>query len=307
MWYKKRMNLNFCIAGGRGFIGKILRKELSITEERVLVLSRKLGSATYFSNNEFRIFWDGKNLDSKLIEGVDVFINLSGENIFGRLNKAKKDKILRSRIEATRGIVNSILKVEKKPKYFFQASAVGIYKGEEGFIDENSPLGDDFLAEVVKGWEMEVEPLKNFPINLFIMRFGVVLGKNGGIYKKLNKYFKLGIGAILGDGNYHIPWIYENEVVSIFKFLINNAKGGVYNFVSPKPITAKELFKAWGRAYKKPVFLYIPFFLINIFLGKESKNIWGKDLKVIPKALLNLNFNFSYDNISNVFEELSKK
>lgn len=307
MWYKKRMNLNFCISGGRGFIGKIIRKELSKTEERILILSRKLGNATFFSNNEFRIFWDGKNLDPKLIEEVDFFINLSGESIFGRISKEKKEKILSSRIEATRGIVNSILKVEKKPRYFFQASAVGIYKSGAELIDEDSPHDNDFLADVVKRWENELEPLKNFPINLYIMRFGIVLGKDGGIYKKLNKFFKLGLGAILGDGKYHIPWIYEKDIVNIFKFLMDNAKGGIYNFVSPKPITAKEFFKSWGKAYKKPVFLYIPFFLINIFLGKESKNILGKDLKVIPKAILNLNFNFSYDNISNVFEELSKK
>lgn len=307
MWYKKRMNLNFCISGGRGFIGKIIRKELSKTEERILVLTRKLGTSTFFSNNEFRIFWDGKNLDPKLIEEVDVFINLSGESIFGRLNKAKKEKILNSRIASTRGIVNSILKAGKKPKYFFQASAIGIYKGGTELIDEDSPLDNDFLADVVKRWENEVEPLKNLSINLYIMRFGVVLGKDGGIYKKLNKFFKLGLGAILGDGNYHIPWIYEKELVRIFKFLIDNSKGGIYNFVSPKPISAKEFFKSWGKAYKKPVFLHIPFFLLSIFLGKESKNILGKDLKVLPGALLNLNYNFSYESILNIFEELSKK
>jgi len=305
IWYKKSMN--FCIAGGRGFIGKILRENFSQMGSKVLILSRRLGSFYSFSQNEFCILWDGKKLSPEIIKETEVFINLEGETINGKLNKKKKEKIYKSRINSTRAIVNSILNSKKYPKYFFQASAIGIYKESENEINENSPYDNDFLANVVKDWENEVMPLKDLPIKLFIMRFGVVLGKEGGIFKNMDKLFKFGIGAIPGKGDYHISWIYKKDLVDAFMFLLENGKGGIYNFTSPKPIKGKDFFKEWGIAHKKWVFLHIPFLFLKLIYGKEIKEIIGKNLKVSPKALLSENFNFSYLDVKKVFEELTLK
>ncbi len=300
------MDFKFCISGGNGFIGKILRKALAKEGAKILIIARNEKYFYPLSNNEYCVLWDGKFLDSSVIEDVDVFVNLSGETIAGKMSKKKKELIYRSRIESTRAIVNAIKNSKNHPKYFFQASAIGIYKEREEPIFENSPYDNDFLGSLVQDWEREVRELEKFNLNLFILRFGVVLGKNGGIFKMLNPFFKRGFGAILGKGDYHISWIYEEDLAWAFKFLLQKGKGGVYNFTSPKPSKGKDFFKTWGGAYKKPVFIYFPFFLLKIFLGKEAKNIFGKNLKVIPRALLEENFNFSYENLKDVFLKLSK-
>ncbi len=299
--------MNFCIAGGRGFIGKILRKKLAFKDSKVLILSRRLGSFYSFSGNEYCILWDGKKLGSDIFKETDVFVNLAGETIYGRINKKKKEKIYKSRINSTRAIVNSILNSKNYPKYFFQASAIGIYKDSNNLIYENSPYDNDFLADVVKDWESELLPLKELPIKLFILRFGVVLGKEGGMFRKMDKLFKIGLGAIPGSGDYHISWIYEKDLLRAFEFLFENSKGGVYNFTSPNPVKAKEFFKEWAKAHKKWVLFKIPFFLLKLFYGKEIKNIIGKNLKVYPKALKDENFDFSYLSIEKVFKELTFK
>ncbi len=300
------MNFKFCISGGTGFIGKILRKGLAKSNADVLVITRNQKYFYPLSNREYCVLWDGKFLDNSFLEDVDVFINLSGETIAGRMGEKKKELIYKSRIESTKAIVNSIKNSKTYPKYFFQASAIGIYKELEEPIYENSPYDNDFLGSLVQEWEREARELEKLDINLYILRFGVVLGKNGGIFKMLNPFFKRGLGVILGKGDYHISWIYEGDLARAFKFLLQKGKGGVYNFTSPKPIKGKDFFKTWGRVYKKPVFIYFPFFLLQIFLGKEAKRIMGKNLKVIPKALLEENFNFSEENLKDVFLKLSK-
>lgn len=298
------MNLNFCIAGGRGFIGKIIRKSLVGSENRVFILSRQRGTSLAYSNNEFRILWDGKYLDPEVIKDMDVFINLSGESIDGRLGKEKKELIYKSRIDSTKAIVNAILKSKKIPDYFFQASATGIYKESEDIIDENSSFDEDFISNVVKGWEDEIKPLRNLEMKLFIMRFGVVLGRDGGIFKKMNSLFKLGLGGIPGSGNYYISWIYEKDLIRAMDFLQKNGKSGVYNFVSPGPVRGFEFFKAWGSAHKKPVIFHIPFFLLSLIYGKEIKSIIGKNLNVHPGALKGLKFDFLFEDIKDAFIDL---
>lgn len=299
------MSLNFCIAGGRGFIGKILRRGLS-SQGRVYVLSRKVGTSSICSSNEFIINWNGKYLNPDIFKEIDIFINLSGESIYGRLNARKRKKIYNSRIYPTRAIVEAIKNSKVKPGYFFQASAIGIYKEQRDFLTENSPSDEDFLANVVKDWEREVEILKEMDIKLFIMRFGVVLGKDGGVFKKLNPLIKTGLFAIPGKGNNFISWIYEKDLWRAFYFLLRKGESGVYNFTSPHPVMARNFFKQWGFALKKPVFLHIPFILLRLILGREIKSILGKDLKVYPEALVRRNFNFSYTDTLQVFEELTR-
>lgn len=297
------MNLNYCIAGGRGFIGKILRREIS-KEGNVYILSRKVGTSSAYSSSEFRINWDGSYLDPGIFKDVDVFINLAGESVYGRLSHKKKERIYRSRVITTRAIVEAIKKAEKKPEYFFQASAIGIYKESHDFLTEKSPSDKDFLAQVVKDWEREAMVLREMGIKLFIMRFGVVLGAEGGIFKKLNPLMKTGLFAIPGDGRYFISWIYEKDLLRAFKFLLKKGKGGIYNFTSPSTEMARVFFKKWGLALNRPVFLHIPFIFLYLIFGMDIKSILGKDLKVYPKALKDENFNFLYEDLQNVFKEL---
>lgn len=299
------MSLNFCIAGGRGFIGKMLRRGLS-SQKMVYLLSRKVGTSSCYSNKEFIINWDGRSLDSEIFKDIDVFVNLSGESIYGRLSDKKKKKIYSSRVYTTRAIVESIKKAKVKPRYFFQASAIGIYKESKDFLTERSSWDEDFFAQVVKDWEREVNILKEMDIKLFIMRFGVVLGKEGGIFKKLNPFIKTGLFAIPGSGENYISWIYEKDLIRAFLFLLNEGEGGIYNFTSPHPVMAKEFFKKWGLVLKKPVFLHIPFFFLKLIFGKDVKSILGKDLKVYPEALENKNFKFLYINLFEVFKELTQ-
>ncbi|MHC4238958.1 MAG: NAD-dependent epimerase/dehydratase family protein, partial [Planctomycetota bacterium] len=87
--------------------------------------------------------WNAKTLDGweETLDGASAVVNLAGENIAsGRWTKSKKNRILRSRLDASEAIVKAIRQTEHKPNLVIQASAVGYYgtRGDE-ILYEDSP------------------------------------------------------------------------------------------------------------------------------------------------------------------------
>ena len=91
--------------------------------------------------------------------------------------------MVESRILSTRSIVDAIgeLPASERPEVFVCASAVGIYgsRGEER-LDEESPAGRGFLAEVCADWEAAAREAEALGVRVVSLRFGIVLAREGG-------------------------------------------------------------------------------------------------------------------------------
>ena len=86
--------------------------------------------------------WDYDCMDVWLYEmnGVDAVVHLAGANLGAkRWNEEYKKLAYDSRIISTRNLVEAIKQVEKKPKAFICASAVGYYGNRyDEVLDEKS-------------------------------------------------------------------------------------------------------------------------------------------------------------------------
>jgi len=290
------------IAGGTGFIGSSIIPALLKEGYEVQVLVRNKEKAKKLPSS-CKVIWGNPTKSGewqKYLEETDIAINLAGQNIFSRWTKTYKKLILESRIKSTENIVSSL----KKSALLINASAVGYY-GDKGntLVIEDSLPGDDFLAKTCIEWEKRALKAKEKDAKVIIARVGVVLGRTGGMLPKILPIFKLGLGGTLGKGNQWFPWIHIKDLVSAILFLIKKEKEGIYNFVSPNPVTNKEFTKTLGKVLKRPTLLPVPVFMMKLIFG-ELANIIICSIRAYPKNLLELGFKFKFETIEDALKDL---
>ncbi len=295
------------IAGGYGFLGQKLVKDLSDSGYSVTVGGRRNPDSVNSDDTghltaDFTIpgEWQKKVVD------FDVIINLVGVNIFQRWTPEIKKSIYDSRILSTRNIVEALRGTAGKKKIFINASAVGIYgdRGDEE-LDENSPAGDDFLSEVCLNWELEALKASEAGMRVAILRFGSVFGRDGGAFPELKKTFRRFMGSKLGNGKQWFPWIHVDDVTGIIIRIIKNSKmSGIYNAVSPGVLTNKYFTDIMADAAGRPVLLpFIPGFVLKTVFG-EFGGFLVKGQRVMPVKLLNEGYKFKYTDVGKAVKSL---
>jgi len=158
-------------------------------------------------------------------------------------------------------------------KTLINASAIGIYPFGSDTFDEDTAPGDGFLQDVVKAWEEEGQKAKNS--RLAFVRIGVVLSKDGGALEKLIPLFKLGLGSAVGSGKQWQSWIHIDDLVSLFIHILENPEiQGVFNGVSPNPVTNHYFSKSLAQSMNKPFWApKVPGFVLKLVFGEMSQII----------------------------------
>ena len=252
--------------------------------------------------------WDPENkkLDPLSVEGFDLIINMSGENIFGRWTPEKKKKILKSRVDSTTLLADTIVKLKAPPKLFINASAIGYYgnRGDE-LLMESSPPGNDFLADVCRQWEDAVIPIKNAGIRTVIMRTGIVLSPDGGALKNMLLPFKLGLGGVIGSGSQYMSWIAIDDVVAALLHCVEHEKcEGVFNLVAPEPVTNAKFTATLGKVLHRPTFMSQPVFLMKVLFGEMVEALLLSSTRVEPQKLLKSGYRFLYPELEGALGHL---
>ena len=190
------------LSGGTGFIGRALTWRLADRKDQVILLTRN--SSAPGQAGVKREVWDAQTVGpwAESLEGADAVINFAGEPIANkRWSAAQKERILNSRVQSTRAIIEAISKRGKKPAVLVNASAVGYYGNvESGDVAEGRPKGTDFLADVCDRWEKEAMRAQEFGVRVVLLRSGIVLEKDGGALKKMLPPFQFFAGGPLGSG-----------------------------------------------------------------------------------------------------------
>jgi len=288
------------ILGGTGFIGQYLTKYYLQRESRVFLLVRSPEKIKTLSPKVEIVLGDAlKGGDwQKLVPEVDFIINLVGETIFKRWTPEYKKRIWDSRILSTKRVVEAL--TEKN--VLFNASAVGFYgDGGEEELTEESPQGKMFVSELCKAWEEEALKGEKKGARVIIGRFGIVLGKGGGMLSVILPFFKLGLGGRLGSGKQWFPWIHIEDLVRAIDFLYEKEAKGVFNITAPEPVRNIEMTKIIGRLLKRPTLFPVPKFALKLLYGELAEVIMAS-ARVIPKKLLELGFNFKYPDFESAFK-----
>lgn len=299
----KKQPLTIVISGASGLIGRAIIPFLTTGGHQVTRLVRK----TEASRNQ--LFWDpfaGK-LERSGLKNTDVIINLSGENIgLGRWTKAKKRKIIQSRIKTTALLSETIANLEPPPKVLLNASAIGYY-GNQGdlTLTEDNDCGDDFISEVCRNWEKAAELAQKRGIRVVFLRIGVVLTPCGGALKKILLPFKMGLGGKFGSGRQYTSFIGIDDVIGAIYHIINNdSLEGPVNIVAPKPVTNLEFTKTLGKVLKRPTLFTAPEIAIKSLLGEMGQEILLSGTRVEPQKLVASGYNFRNPDLEGVLRHL---
>ncbi|AFZ02881.1 TIGR01777 family oxidoreductase [Calothrix sp. PCC 6303] len=301
--------MKVAIAGATGFVGSRLVERLHKQGMSVVVLSRNTTHAervfpnTAFPNVEI------VNCDSwqNAIASCDGVVNLAGEPIAeGRWTPERKQEILNSRKQTTQTIVQAISNSSQKPQVLVNASAIGYYgTSEAATFDENSPAGQDFLAEVCQTWENEAKKVTNSGVRLVILRLGIVLG-NGGAMGKMITPFKLFAGGPIGSGKQWFSWIHIDDVVGlIVEALTKPEMQGVYNATAPQPVKMTEFCQVMGKVMNRPSWLPVPSFALEALLG-DGAIVVLEGQQVLPTRTLASGFGYKYDKLQSALVEIIK-
>ena len=296
------MKMRVVIAGATGFIGTALCDRLQ-SDYEIIALSRNATRAQQSLGQLTRVVqWDGRTPAgwAAQADGALAIINLAGENIgAGRWTKSKKHRILWSRLDATKAIVEAVKQADSKPKVIIQASAVGYYGSrQDEQLDETSPPGQGFPVNVCQEAESFEDEIESLGVRFVAIRTGLVLGPNGGVLDRLAKPFRFYLGGHLGTGKQWFSWISLDDEVAAIKFLMENEPlHGVFNLTAPRPVTAKELSKVLGKVLRKPAWLSVPAFVLRLTLGEMADKLILSGQRALPKRLLEAGFKFKYDNV----------
>lgn len=282
------------LTGATGFIGTQLREKLKAYSSEILILNRN----------------DNDDNWRDIISRSDVIINLAGSSIFKYWNNKNRRIILESRIKTTQRIVSILNHFQNNisPKLLISASATGIYPDDkfQQFHEFSNSKGSGFLAEVVSKWEAEADELVNPSVRLIKARLGVVLSLKGGMLTKILPIFRLGMGAIIGSGNQITTFIHIDDLLDVFLFFIKNKEtSGLYNLVTPNPITNRDFTKILAKKLHRPAFFRIPAFIVTIIYGKASC-IMLNGAHVYPQRLINQGFTFQYPTFEKAIDNLLK-
>jgi len=292
--------MKILIAGSSGLIGSSLKNFLQTGGHEVTSLLRREGDG---------VLWNPEQSELNLadLEGYDVIINLAGENLVSsRWSKNKKKRIRDSRVNSTKFLCESLKKLEKPPKVFLNASAIGYYGNvPDGNVSESQPAGEGFLSEVCQEWEAATECLMGEDIRIVLLRTGVVLSPKGGALKSMLTPFKMGLGGVLGSGQQMMSWIDIDDLVRAIYFSINtDSIRGPINLTAPEPVNNRDFTKALGKALHRPTIFPMPAFLARLVFGEMADEMLLSGAKVLPGKLEASRFEFNYPTIDASFKHL---
>ena len=282
------------LTGATGFVGGHLARGLERGGHTVLPVSRKAGVGHDWS-------------DESLARGVaaaDAVIHLAGENLFGkRWSPEQKQRLWSSRYDTTKKL--AALVAARRPACFLSASAVGYYGASDGAtLQEGSPRGSGFLAELCADWEAATEAASEAGVRTAIVRIGVVLGEGGGALAKMLPPFRLGLGGPLGSGRQWVSWIHVDDLVALFVRLLADPKAaGIYNGTAPNPVTMSELARALGKALHRPAIFPVPAPVLRLALG-EVADVLLTGQRVIPRRALEAGLRFEHADVEGALRDV---
>ena len=296
------------VTGGTGFVGSNLVRKLTESGHEVTLLTRSPAKSppwpqavSYLEGNPAE-----KGTWQEIVPHHDGIINLAGASIFGRWTKDAKKSIRDSRLLTTQNLVHALSKRPSKTAFLFSTSAVGYYGfRDDEELDESSPPGEGFLASLSQEWESAALEAEKHGARVVLLRFGIVLGREGGALKQMIPVFRKYLGSSLGSGKQWFSWIHLQDLISVYLFLIEKHRiSGPINCTSPQPVRNQELTKSLGEALGKPTFMpSVPGFLLRLILG-EFGSVLLRGQRVLPRRLLEEGYRFQFPDLKGALKDL---
>jgi uncharacterized protein len=284
------------LTGATGLIGTRLVRALVERGDDVTVLSRDPARARERLGVE-AVRWDplAGPAPAAALAGRNGTIHLAGEPVAQRWSEAAKQRIRESRALGTANLVAGLRAADPRPDVLVSASAVGYYgpHGDEQ-VDESTPPGTDFLAEVCVAWEAAARAAEQVGVRVALVRTGVVLDPGGGALEKMLPPFRAGVGGPVAGGRQWMPWIHVDDLVGLYLAALDGAAwSGPANATAPAPATNRDFSKALGRALHRPALAPVPRLAMKLLYG-DMEQIVTTGQRAVPKRALELGYGFAH-------------
>ncbi len=285
--------MDIAVTGASGLIGSALVPALRSGGHTVRTLVRRQ------PRDSSEISWDPASgtLDPAALAGVDAIVHLAGAGVGDhRWTNSYKRQILDSRVAGTTLLAGALADLDPRPRVLLSASGIGWY-GNTGdhTVDESTPGGTGFLAEVSAAWEASTAAAANAGVRVCHLRTGVVLSPHGGALARQLPLFRFGLGGRLGSGRQWLSWISLDDEIAAISFLLTaETVRGPVNLTSPGPVTNAAFTRTLGTALHRPAFLAIPGVVLRIVLGGLADEGALVSQRVMPGVLTDAGYVFSH-------------
>jgi uncharacterized protein len=300
--------MRILVTGARGMLGSAVCDTLLARGDEVVGLSRDPESAQASNPTVTWHPWRAteERPPDEALEGVNGVVNLIGESLDQRLTPEAKERIRASRVRATKNLVDGILAAAQPPTALVSQCAVGYYGDRgEAIVDESTPPGDDFLAQLCVDWQDAALAAEQGGVRVSVLRSGPVLDPRGGLLKQLLLPFRLGVGGPLAGGAQYMPWIHRDDEVAIVVWALDNDEvRGALNACAPNPVTNREFSRSLGRVLRRPSIAPVPKLAIAALRGGELADAVLSSQRVIPRRALDLGYEFRFPEIEPALRNL---
>jgi uncharacterized protein len=296
------------VTGATGFIGRALTLRLLGGGHQVSAWVRNTDRAGDQLGRDVRLVAasGGPSALAGEMARTDAVVNLAGESVLGgRWTAERKATLWQSRIQLTSSLVEAIRQSEQRPRVLVSASAIGYYadRGDQ-ILDENSAPGNDFLARLCKAWEEAAMGAEQSGVRVFIPRFGVVLGLDGGALAQMLTPFKFGAGGPIGSGGQWMSWIHLFDLVEILATALDdNRYRGAVIAAAPAPVTNRAFARTLGRVLNRPSLIPVPAFALRALFG-EGASVLTASQRVNPARLSGLGFKWRFADLESALRHI---
>lgn len=295
--------MKILVTGSSGLVGSALVLVLTSGGHEVVRLVRRPARTPDEAQ------WDpgSGRIVGPAAEGADAVIHLAGAGIADqRWSPERKELIRSSRVEGTAMLSLALAQLKNPPKSLVCASAIGVYgEGGDTWLDENSPAGQGFLAELVRDWEAAAEPARGAGMRVVHLRFGVILHPSGGALKTMLLPFRIGVGGRLGHGGQFMSWVaLDDAIAAVLHALRSPDLHGPVNVVAPEPVTNADFTRALGAALRRPTVLPMPAFAARLAFGEVADALLLASQRVAPRRLTESGFRFGFPRLGDALAHM---
>ncbi|MEI7643274.1 MAG: TIGR01777 family oxidoreductase [Chloroflexales bacterium] len=304
------------LTGATGVVGRRLFAALQVRGYDVVVFSRRLPQARELLPGAAGYVWWTTNTAgawASAVDGAHAVIHLAGapiaEGILGqRWTPEVKAEIHNSRVNGTRSIVDAIAAATDRPKVLLCASGVGYY----GFhdytsLDESTPPGTDFLAQVCVAWEREATRAEEFGVRVACLRTGLMLDPEAGVLPQIMQPFKLYVGGPVLPGTQYYSWIHPDDLIGLYLLALEDERAsGSFNATAPSPLTNRDFSSILGKVMGSTSWMPVPEVILRALLG-EMADLVLNGQRALPKKAQALGYEFRFPKLEPALRNLLGK
>ncbi len=294
--------MKILVSGATGLVGSVLLEQAIAQGNEIHYLTTRKNQLDTISGAK-GFYWNPKKneIDFKCLEGVEVLIHLAGASISQRWTTKNKKEILDSRVDGTNLLVNTLKQLDgnHQLKQVVAASAIGIYPSSFStvYTEDYTPQSNSFLEEVVIAWEKAEDGFARLGIKLCKLRIGLVLTAKGGVLGPLKIPTWFGLGAAFGNGQQTQSWIHVDDLVTLSLQAATEQWEGIFNAVSPQPVSQKEFTRTLAKAMRRPYFMpSLPQLPIRLVMGEMSSLVFNSQ-NVSAAKVLQKGFKYQYPDL----------